>query len=71
MEKKVTCEWSRRLAGGGVVVGLSGLDLLCCWEKKRARTEFSLQMREKQQDQMRLNMKILIIMKGIMVISSK
>lgn len=36
----MTCEWSRRLAGGGVVVGLSGLDLLCCWEKKkRARTE--------------------------------
>lgn len=60
-------EWSRRFDGGGVVVWIG--DLLCWLGEEEKCSLFSLQMKEKLDDQMKLNWKILVLMKDINVIS--
>ena len=53
---------------GGVVV-LSGLAISLLVGRRRERILFSLQMREKMADQMKFNWKLLLLIKGIIVIS--
>jgi hypothetical protein len=72
MEKEVSgrggCSWTAVDWYGGVVV-LSGPTISLLVSRRRERVLFSLPMREKIADQMKFNWKILLLAKGIIIIS--